>query len=506
MNERGGWNVLIDRLHIQKSSLAIRPATVPVLRPGLRLFMRLAGCFVFSTAAMVLGGPAIQNNSIWACNGLLLSYLLLAPRRRWLAYIAAGLAAQVFGGFLTGGETWPINIALATLNIAEVVLAAFLLRTGSKTHLPRFTDRFYLIRFVAFAIVGAPAIVGVVFAVIAHQWVHEPLFIDFRNWFTTDSLGYAVATPAFVAIFRTRFRGTLQSRWSWLYLLLMVPVTYFALQQAQLAALSIIGSILIFILLRLGIGWASMATLLVALVANLYIAHAPQKVDPSVEGVNSIIRLQVSLASILFMLYSVSVVMERHRAAEKKLQAAYRTMEAMAVMDSLTGLANRRRLDDFLETEWRRARRDRKPLSMVLIDVDLFKLYNDSYGHLRGDTCLKIIAEAVGEAAARRVDLVARFGGEEFAVILPGTAAEGAATVANGIFASLRSRNLPHSASPFGIVTVSAGCATVIPEAGQTASDLIELADRALYTAKALGRNQVCAAPGSAAPVSGRVT
>jgi len=484
--------VLRSWLHIQRSSLAIRP-TASALRPGVRLFFQLAGCFAFSTAATVLAGPQVQNNSIWASNGLLLSYLLLAPRRRWFAYTFVGLAAQVLGGYLAGGETWQINSAMAIMNIAEVLLAAFLLRKFS-THLPRFTDRAYLIRFFAFAIVGSPAIVGVVFAIIAHQWVHQPILPGLRDWFMTDSLGYAVATPAFVAIFRTRFRGTPKTRWGWLYLLLLVPITFFALQQAQLAALSIISSLLIFILLRLGMGWASMATLLVALMANLYIMHEPLKAAHSADGANPIIRLQVFLTSILFMLYSVSVVMERYRVAEKKLQAAYRTMESMAAIDALTGLANRRRFDECLETEWRRAIRDRAPLSMVLMDVDRFKLYNDTYGHLRGDACLKSIAESVLEGAARRADLVARFGGEEFAVILPNTAAAGAVRVANGIFAALNSRNLTHSASPFGIVTISAGCATVIPHLGQPALDLIEIADRALYTAKDRGRNQIFSA------------
>jgi diguanylate cyclase (GGDEF)-like protein len=487
--------VLTNWLHIRRSSPGGK-ATLPVLRPGVRLFLRLVGCFAFSTATTFLVGPEIQNNSIWASNGLLLSYLLLAPRRRWFAYSLVGLAGQVFGGYLAGGEAWQINIALAILNILEVLLAAFFLPTCS-TRLPKFTDRSYLIRFFAFAMVGAPAVVGAVFSLVAHQWVHQPILTGFRDWFVTDSLGYAVVTPALVAIFRARFRGTLKPRWSWLVLLLLAPFTVIALHQAQLAALSIISSLLILILLRLGLGWASMATLLVALAANLYIAHGPVKVDSSGGGGNSIVHLQISLASILFMLYSVSVVMERYRMAEKKLQDAYRTMEGMAVIDSLTGLANRRRLDECLETEWRRALRENKPLSMVLMDVDFFKLYNDTYGHLRGDACLKIIAESVREVAARRVDLVARFGGEEFAVILPHTPAEGAATVANGIFEALRLQNLTHSASPFGTVTISAGCATVIPKTGQPASNLIELADRALYTAKNRGRDQVCAAQDS---------
>lgn len=259
---------------------------------------------------MILAGPAIQNYSIWACNGLLLSYLLLAPRRRWLAYLSVGLLAQVSGGILTGGEPLPMNFALAVLNIAEVLLAALLLRNGSRK-LPRFTDRSYLIRFVAFGIVGAPAMVGVLFAVSAHLWVHQPVWTGLREWFLTDSLGYAVTTPAVVAIFRTRSRGMLKPQWNWLYLILLAPVTLYAFRQVQLEAFSLIGALLILILLRLGLGWASMATLVVATVANVHFAHGSLNLG---EGY-PIIRVQVFLASILVMLYSVSVVTERHRLA-----------------------------------------------------------------------------------------------------------------------------------------------------------------------------------------------
>jgi diguanylate cyclase (GGDEF)-like protein/PAS domain S-box-containing protein len=178
--------------------------------------------------------------------------------------------------------------------------------------------------------------------------------------------------------------------------------------------------------------------------------------------------------------------------AEQKLQEAYRAVETLAITDALTGLANRRRFDECLTTEWRRGLRDRKPLALLLIDVDLFKSYNDTYGHVRGDSCLKQIAEAALDVVARPGDLVARFGGEEFAVILPNTGSEGALQVANQICEGLRSRNLPHSSNPLGFLTISVGCAAMVPSLGQHAVNLIELADEALYEAKRRGRNQIC--------------
>jgi diguanylate cyclase (GGDEF)-like protein len=191
------------------------------------------------------------------------------------------------------------------------------------------------------------------------------------------------------------------------------------------------------------------------------------------------------------ILNTVRDISERKR-SEQQLQEAYRVVEALALTDVLTNLANRRRFDQYLATEWRRSMRDCQPLSLLMLDVDLFKLYNDTYGHPRGDSCLKQIAEACKDVVLRPGDLVARFGGEEFVVALPNTESEGALQVANEICASLRGRRLPHSNSPYGIITISIGCATLVPQTGRYAPDLIAMADHALYTAKHNGRNQVC--------------
>jgi len=184
----------------------------------------------------------------------------------------------------------------------------------------------------------------------------------------------------------------------------------------------------------------------------------------------------------------------RHKLNELRLQEAYHAVETLAITDALTGLANRRRFDQYLAAEWRRGLRDNYPVSLLLIDADLFKSYNDHYGHLNGDTCLKLIAEVAHFTATRSGDLVARFGGEEFAVILPRTPSEGALEVANAIVENLRGRKLLHAMSPTGIMTLSIGCATVNPQAGANPAWLIKLADQALYKAKRSGRNQVCVA------------
>jgi diguanylate cyclase (GGDEF)-like protein/PAS domain S-box-containing protein len=207
--------------------------------------------------------------------------------------------------------------------------------------------------------------------------------------------------------------------------------------------------------------------------ANLHIVRDPVTGAPS--GVLNILR-----------------DIDERKQAEKKLQEAYSAVEALAVTDALTGLANRRRFDQYIAKEWRRGMRDGKPLSMLLIDADFFKSYNDAYGHLRGDSCLRQIAESCQDVVARPGDLVARFGGEEFAIILPNTNNAGAMQVANEVCLALRGRRLQHNGNLPGIVTVSIGCATMIPQFGKHAPDLIEMADQALYQAKDNGRNQVC--------------
>ncbi len=181
----------------------------------------------------------------------------------------------------------------------------------------------------------------------------------------------------------------------------------------------------------------------------------------------------------------------QRKAAEQELRNAYRALETLAITDGLTQLANRRHFDQCLMNEWRRCQRDQTPLSLLLIDVDKFKLYNDTYGHLRGDSCLKDIANGIQEALTRPGDMAARFGGEEFAVLLPNTANQGCQEVAELVCDTIRQLAIVHSANPPGYVTVSVGCATMVPAQGRHSAALIQKADEALYTAKRNGRDRV---------------
>jgi diguanylate cyclase (GGDEF)-like protein len=172
---------------------------------------------------------------------------------------------------------------------------------------------------------------------------------------------------------------------------------------------------------------------------------------------------------------------------EKSAQIA---LEQLATRDGLTGLANRRCFDDTLRAEWARAMRQHQPLSLLMVDVDNFKAYNDANGHLGGDECLKRIAAAVANEM-RANDLVARYGGEEFAVILPNQSLKGAAIVAERIRCRVEQLKVPHGRDPGKHVTVSIGAATAIAASGADPSQLVAIADTALYRAKHMGRNRI---------------
>jgi diguanylate cyclase (GGDEF)-like protein/PAS domain S-box-containing protein len=558
-------------------------------------------------------------------NGVLLAYLLLAPRWNWKAFLCAGFAAQVLGGALVAGNFHLTNLPPAILNLSEVLGAAVMLRRRS-TGLPCFTDIKYLLRFIGFGCIAAPLATGSVYALMSIREGHIAPLQALLSWTAAHGLGIAVATPAFVAIFRVRRWNGAASRTDWIILALLVLVVIAEFFKWSLPLLILIDPLLVLILLRLGLGWSTVGLLAFTVAAGLQAVRwvGPFAVLASFSSIQPLVMLQLFVARGMLILYGVAAVMDRYKVSERqlkkiaslhslvskhsrdaiimadlsghrrygssaaqsiegwkpeelmtekglelvhpedrsrvravlselqssaegaviecrvrkragdyiwveaslrmirdpetgvpsgilnfvrdisvrkcaelKLQDAYDAVEALSVTDPLTGLANRRRFDKYLASEWRRAMRSLEPLSLLMIDADNFKKYNDTYGHPRGDNCLKQIAEAASDSVGRAADLVARFGGEEFVIVLPNTDNAGAMHVANLACEAIRGRALPHAGNPPGIVTLSVGCATMIPMSGHKVSDLIDMADAAVYKAKQNGRNQVfnaCAA------------
>ncbi len=180
------------------------------------------------------------------------------------------------------------------------------------------------------------------------------------------------------------------------------------------------------------------------------------------------------------------------RDSEQQWMASNAALRHLTQFDGLTGLANRRYFDEYLDTEWRRAIRDRRELAVLMIDVDHFKSYNDTYGHLAGDDALKRVGQALRDACNRPADLAARYGGEEFCAIFPGISASGMRRVGENILAAVVALNIPHAASATAAcLSVSIGGAAWLATDGHSVRALIEQADQRLYDAKRGGRNRV---------------
>jgi len=198
-------------------------------------------------------------------------------------------------------------------------------------------------------------------------------------------------------------------------------------------------------------------------------------------GVSTVFVLFTSLLNDVLMTY-------------KSVALANDVLDRLTLTDSLTNLGNRRLFDDILAKEWRRCRRENTPLTIIMIDVDDFKSYNDTYGHQAGDWCLQKIAEQLHASASRPGDMAVRYGGEEFALILPATDSGGGEYLARRIRLRIRDLAIPHAESTHKVITVSAGIASLVPSDSFDQSELVRLADVALYRAKAAGRDTVIVA------------
>ena len=183
---------------------------------------------------------------------------------------------------------------------------------------------------------------------------------------------------------------------------------------------------------------------------------------------------------------------QQQRLLQQQLEASNQQLQRLASVDELTQVANRRRFDRYLEQEWQRMLREKLPVGAVLCDIDFFKAYNDSYGHQAGDRCLQQVAGAITASTKRPADLVTRYGGEEFAVILPNTDAAGSLKVAERIRLAVKALQIPHCRSLVAdSITLSLGTASLTPMPHLTSVQLIAIADQALYRAKQSGRDRV---------------
>jgi diguanylate cyclase (GGDEF)-like protein len=204
------------------------------------------------------------------------------------------------------------------------------------------------------------------------------------------------------------------------------------------------------------------------------------------------IGLELGAVDYITKPFSPAIVQLRVR-NQLELKRQRDLLERLAMIDGLTGLPNRRAFDEIFEREWRRAARNRNTFSLLMLDIDHFKAYNDAYGHLAGDDCLKQVASSQAQALVRPADFVARFGGEEFVCVLPETDEDGALVMAEKLRSAVEKLQIPHPMSPTSpMVTISVGVATTVPDNEQDSAAFVGVADELLYEAKHAGRNRVC--------------
>jgi diguanylate cyclase (GGDEF)-like protein len=447
---------------------------------------------------------------VWLPNAVLLAALLrFRGQRGWLMALVT-FSSDVIANMPV--FPWQEAVLLSLVNLGEVVITYGLMwRSGAAPDLKRIQD---LRKFVAAGPLLGALIAGLIAAYIIQVMspTDTPYFTLARLWWFGDGLGLLIYTPLLLAFTRApleriRLRA---SDVAVILLTLVLAAVIFTAHGGEIDGVSVTPTLLLptvlFIAFRFGIRWTVLTVAVISLATAFMLTVGDQPfgaVPVHLETVRAQeFILTLCIVGIGFAtLFNELVVRERgleERVSQRthELELSNSKLAALSATDGLTGIANRRRFDEALEVEWRRAGRSGEPIALAMLDVDLFKQYNDLYGHQAGDDCLRTIAQLFAAAARRPGDLAARYGGEEFAFIAPMTDRAHAQLIAESICQLLEKLALPHEMSPFGVVTASIGVAVQIPgeNAYASAEMLVQMADAALYQAKQFGRNRVVVA------------
>ncbi len=469
------------------------PPTEPI--PWLQLTATFLLLLVCSWLGIILSRQSDGVATIWFTNGMLFALVIVRPRRVWLRYFLIGLLADTLADVLYGD---PLRLAfgVSLANSVEVITSCFVLTYwfGSPFNLSK---RRPLLGFLGVAVLGATAITSALGASWTLLFVQAgPWWQLFRTLYLGDVLGMAIIAPLVFILQRPGFFSMLWRRQlPRTLLLLTVPAITTALVFTHSAdpLIFIIFPALLLVVFRLGFPGAVLTIFIIAGIAiGLTVTgHGPLMLIVGANMLRRIVVVQIFLAVALFTAFPVAALLEERKALEDSLQQSELRYRELANADALTGLANRRAFDERLEAEWHRAMRGKQPLALLLIDVDLFKSYNDIHGHVAGDECLRRIAKVIAATLQRNSDIASRFGGEEFAIILPNTRLEGALAVAESMRQAVADMKQPHPGSPAGIKTISIGAAATIPCLDEASLSLLADSDHALYQAKSRGRNRV---------------
>ena len=485
----------------------MRLAAPPIGRQPPWWFYLLLPLFHFASVKLSFFCAVTPENEVvvWLPNAVLLAALLrFHGQRAWL------MASLTFASDLIANLPefpWPEAVLLCLINIFEVgATFALMRRVGASA------DRAGVQDFVKFMAVGpllSAMLAGFLAAAILKSFdpAAGPLLALMRLWWFGDALGLLIYTPLLLAFLRRADEAEPMSRFDWAVLVatLLLAGVIFSARGSAVSGLPATPNLLLpsvlYMAVRRGVRATAVAVALISL-ATAWVLTTGRDPFGGVAVYLAIMRAQEFILTLAILGLGFSVLLRELKATEhslenkvkertRELEESNAKLATLSTTDSLTGLANRRRFDAALADEWARALRTGQPLALALLDIDLFKNYNDCYGHQRGDECLARVAASFSHNIHRGGDLAARYGGEEFAFIAPATEAEGALRMAETVRSALEALRLPHDGSPFGIVTASLGVAVITPSLGTTAEQLLKLADDALYQAKKQGRNRV---------------
>lgn len=489
-------------------------ATLPLLRAVLRnswttdawdrsalIRLLLAFCLVLacSWSGITLSRQSEGVVTIWLSNGVLFGLLITQPPRRWLAYFAMGLCADTLADSMYG-DPFRIAIGVSLANSVEVAVSSLLL-TRMYGHPIDLARRRPLVGFLLIAVIGVTAFTSVLGAAWTMLFVDAGSFLQlWRTWYLGDMLGMAILAPLLIMLQRPSFFSVLQrDHLVHTLAVLSVPTlaTILVFLDSRDPLIFFIFPPLLLVAFRLGFPGTVLNIVVMSFVAigMTVKGHGPLMLITGEHMLlHRIVVAQIFVAVTIFTMFPVAALLEEQHELETSLAASEQGFRDLAHADELTGLRNRRAFNLHLEEAWQAGLADGTPVSLVLLDADLFKQFNDVYGHLRGDECLRSLAAVLSSVMQVHCGTAARFGGEEFALILPGFTREQARRVAETVRRAVVARNLPHPSSPVAVQTVSLGVASLIPEPDQPSFELVNLADTALYAAKVLGRNQVACA------------
>ncbi len=465
-----------------------------------RLLLVFLAAAICSWSGIFLSRQSEGVATIWLSNGIIFGLLITQPPRRWLLYFVAGLTADTLADVVYG-DSFAIAFGVSLANSVEVVSSTLVLTLlfGYPIDLSK---RRPLVGFLVVAVVAATALTSMLGSCWTMLLLHVgPWWQMVRTWYLGDMLGMAVLAPLIIILQRPSFFAVLHRD----HLLHTLTVLLLPAVTAVLVFTHTSDPLIFFLFptflivaFRLGYPGTVLNILIVATIAIGFTVkgHGPLMLITGQHMLlHRIVIAQIFVAVAIFTMFPVAALLEEQDALKLSLAASEDSYRALALSDELTGLFNRRAFNLQLENAWTGAISEQQPLALVLLDADLFKQYNDTYGHIEGDECLRALAATVASALRHLPKATpARFGGEEFAIILPDTNREQARRVAETIRQAVVSRNLPHPCAPSGVQTVSVGVAAFVPCPGQSSVELVNLADTALYAAKVLGRDQVASA------------